>query len=304
MNQPYFIVVLAHSLHGRIRRFHVDQKIIFVVLGLALLGCFTLFGMVSSYMRMAWKVSQYNQLRAQTDVLRTRYQNLLNETRQTSDQMARLQLLASEVSMAYGIKRNANGGGDTRAPQFNEASLRTEVKAPTYTESLSEYDALKSAKFNVFASSFSRRFLVNTTPALWPVVGRLLSGYGKRDDPFAGEQIFHTGVDISAAQGTPVHVTADGIVVSAEWFGGYGKLVIVDHGHGMRTYYAHLSRMDVLPGQEVRLGQIIAATGATGRVTAPHLHYEVRIGGNAVNPHTYLDRSLTAPSTTHREFGF
>jgi murein DD-endopeptidase MepM/ murein hydrolase activator NlpD len=302
MNQPYFIVVLAHSLHGRIRRFHVDQKIIFAVLGLALLGCFTLFGMVSSYIRMAWKVSQYNQLRAQTDVLRMRYQNLLNETRQTSDQMARLQLLASEVTMSYGIKRNSSGG-DARAPEFSEAKLGEKALAPTYTESLNEYDLLKSAKLNVFASSFSRRFLVNTTPSLWPVVGRLLSGYGKRDDPFAGEQIFHTGVDISAAQGTPVRVAADGIVVSAEWFGGYGKLIIVDHGHGMRTYYAHLSRMDVLPGQEVRLGQIIAATGATGRVTAPHLHYEVRIGGNAVNPHTYLDHSLTVPNT-HREFGF
>ena len=73
MNQPYFIVVLAHSLHGRIRRFHIDQKIIFAVLGLALFGCFTLFGMVSSYLRMAWKVSQYNRLQAQTDALRARY---------------------------------------------------------------------------------------------------------------------------------------------------------------------------------------------------------------------------------------
>jgi len=302
MNQPYFIVVLAHSLHGRIRRFHIDQKIIFAVLGLALLGCFTLFGMVSSYLRMAWKVSQYNQLRAQTELLRTRYQYLLNETRQTTDQMARLQLLASEVSMAYGIKRST-GGADARVPQFSEAKLSEKALSPTYTESLSEYNLLKSANLNVFGSSFSRRFLINTTPSLWPVVGRLLSGYGKRDDPFVGEQIFHTGVDISAAMGTPVRVTADGIVVSAEWFGGYGKLIIVDHGHGMRTYYAHLSRMDVLPGQEVHLGQIIAATGATGRVTAPHLHYEVRIGGNAVNPHAYLDHSLTVPST-HREFGF
>lgn len=303
MNQPYFIVVLAHSLHGRIRRFHVDQKIIFAVLGLALLGCFTLFGMVSSYIRMAWKVSQYNQLRAQTDVLRTRYQNLLNETRQTTDRMNRLQLLASEVSMAYGIKRTSVGGGDVRVPQFSEAKLNDKALAPTYTESLSEYNLLKSANLNVFGSSFSRRFLVNTTPALWPVVGRLLSGYGKRDDPFVGEQIFHTGVDIAAPMGTPVRVTADGIVVSAEWFGGYGKLIIVDHGHGMRTYYAHLSRMDVLPGQEVHLGQIIAASGATGRVTAPHLHYEVRIGGSAVNPHSYLDHSLTVPNT-RRTFGF
>ncbi len=302
MNQPYFIVVLAHSLHGRIRRFHIDQKIIFAVLGLALLGCFTLFGMVSSYLRMAWKVSQYNQLRAQTEVLRTRYQNLMNENRQTTDQMARLQLLASEMVMAYGIKRN-QGGGDARAPQFSEANLSAKLVPPTFAESLNEYNLLKSANLNVFGSSFNRRFLLNTTPTLWPVVGRLLSGYGKRDDPFAGAQIFHTGVDIAAATGTPVRVTADGIVVSAEWFGGYGKCIIIDHGHGMRTYYAHLSRIDVLPGQEVRLGQVIAASGATGRVTAPHLHYEVRIGGNAVNPHTYLDHSLTVPNT-HREFGF
>jgi len=303
MNQPYFIVVLAHSLHGRIRRFHVDQKVIFAVLGLALLGCFTLFGMVSSYIRMAWKVSQYNQLRAQTDVLRTRYQNLLNETRQTTDQMARLQLLASEVTMSFGIKRNSTAGGETRSPQFSEERVADPGLTPTYSESLSDYDFLKSAKLNTFRTSNTLNFLLNTTPSVWPVVGRLLSGYGKRDDPFAGAQIFHTGVDIAAAQGTSVRVAADGIVVSAEWFGGYGKLIIVDHGHGMRTYYAHLSRMDVLPGQEVRLGQIIAATGATGRVTAPHLHYEVRIGGNAVNPHNYLDHSLTVP-TTHREFGF
>ena len=300
MNQPYFIVVLAHSLHGRIRRFHIDQTIIFAVLGLALLGCFTLFGMVSSYIRMAWKVSQYNQLRAQTEVLRSRYQKLLNESRQTNDQMEHLQLLASEVSMAYGLKRNSAG---TNGTGFSETKLADKSLAPTYAESLNEYNLLKSANLNVFGSSFNRRFLVNTTPSMWPVVGRLLSGYGKRDDPFAGAQIFHTGVDISASMGTPVRVAADGIVVSAEWFGGYGKLIIVDHGRGIRTYYAHLSRMDVLPGQEVRMGQIIAASGATGRVTAPHLHYEVRIGGNAVNPHAYLDRNLAVPNT-HREFGF
>jgi murein DD-endopeptidase MepM/ murein hydrolase activator NlpD len=303
MNQPYFIVVLAHSLHGRIRRFHIDQKIVFAVVGLALLGCFSLFGMVSSYLRMAWKVSQYNQLRAQTDVLRKSYQNLLNESTRTKDQMTRLQLLASEVSMAYGIKRNQGGDGKGMA-QFSETRLQDKTLTPTYTESLSEYNLLKSANLNVFGNSYTRRFLLNTTPTLWPVVGRLMSGYGKRDDAFTGGQIFHTGIDIAAATGTPVRVAADGVVASAEWLGGYGKLIIVDHGHGLRTYYAHLSRIDVLPGQEVRLGQIIGASGATGRVTAPHLHYEVRIGGNAVNPHSYLERSMIVPPTTHREFGF
>ena len=92
--------------------------------------------------------------------------------------------------------------------------------------------------------------------------------------------------------GTPVRVAADGIVRAAEWSGAYGKLVIVDHGGGVETYYAHLSAFDVIPGQEVRRSQVIARTGATGRVSAPHLHYEVRQGGAPVNPYKYLARSL------------
>jgi len=115
-----------------------------------------------------------------------------------------------------------------------------------------------------------------------------MDGFGERTDPFSGEGAMHTGVDISAPTGTPVLATADGIVTFAEWFSGYGQLVIVDHANGYETYYAHLSRFGVVEGQEVRRGDQIGAVGSTGRVTAPHLHYEVRIGGAPVNPHTYL----------------
>jgi murein DD-endopeptidase MepM/ murein hydrolase activator NlpD len=305
MNQPYFIVVLAHSLHGRIRRFQIDQKIIFAVLGLALLGCFTLFGMVSSYLRMAWKVSQYNRLQAQTDALRARYQSLLKESSQKSSQVAQLQLLASEVSMAYGIRQiSGSRNVPAQTAQFSEATLAGPIQPPSFNESLQEYNLLKSANLNVFGNSYIRRYLVNSKPSLWPVIGRILSPFGKREDPFNGMQATHTGVDISAAPGTPVRVTADGIVVSAEYSGGgYGKLVVVDHGGGLQTFYAHLSRIDVLPGQEVRMGQFIAASGATGRVTTPHLHYEVRIGGNPINPYSFLDHSFASP-VTQREFGF
>ena len=90
MNQPYFIVVLAHSLHGRIRRFHINQSLIVAVLALAVLGGFTLFGMVSSYVRMAWKVSNYNDLRQETEFLRARYQRLLNQSNETTEQVAQI----------------------------------------------------------------------------------------------------------------------------------------------------------------------------------------------------------------------
>ena len=124
---------------------------------------------------------------------------------------------------------------------------------------------------------------------MWPVNGRLLSRFGEREDPFsAGEGEIHAGVDISAVMGTPVRAAADGVVFGAEYFGGYGRMVTIDHGNGMRTRYAHLSRFDVIPGQEIRRGEILGYSGASGRVTSPHLHFEVRLGGNAVNPMPYL----------------
>lgn len=300
MNQPYFIVVLAHSLHGRLRRFHVDQKVMFAVLALALLGGFTLFGMVSSYLRMAWKVANYNSLREETDFLRARYKKLLTEANQANEQKAQLQVFATEVAVAYGINHKPGAGVDSTLTAVNDGNL-----LPSLSETLEQYNRLKTASLSITSRYTSRRYLLNTTPSVWPIMGRLLSHFGQRQDPFYGHQAFHSGVDISAASGSPVRVTADGVVVSAEWGGAYGKLVVVDHGNGLQTYYAHLSRMDVIPGQEVHMGQVIAGSGATGRVTSPHLHYEVRRGGTPVNPYTYLSKSvMAAGSSTTREFAF
>jgi len=299
MNQPYFIVVLAHSLHGRLRRFHIDQKILFAVLALALLGCFTLFGMVSSYLRMAWKVANYNSLRQETEFLRARYQRLLTEANEANEQMAKLQLFATEVSVAYGINRKPMPGSDPALDDLSAIPLM-----PTLGETLEAYNRLKTASITAPNRSSARRWLLNTNPNLWPVMGRLLSHFGSREDPFHGQQAFHAGVDISAVVGTPVRAAADGIVVTAEWAGAYGKLVVLDHGNGLQTYYAHLSRMDVIPGQEIRMGQVVAGSGATGRVTSPHLHYEVRRGGAPVNPYGYLAKAALTTSNPSRDFGF
>ncbi len=107
----------------------------------------------------------------------------------------------------------------------------------------------------------------------------------------------HMGVDIGAPTGTPVRATADGIVVYAQMESGYGKLLRVDHGNGIQTYYAHLSRFYVNVGQDVRRGEVIGAVGSTGRVTAPHLHYEVRMGGAPMNPGHFLSNAPFYQST-------
>lgn len=294
MQQPYFIVVLAHSLHGRLRRVHVPYQILYTVLAIVAISSLSLFGMLSSYARMTWKVSNYNSLRQEVDTLRARYQALQRESNQKSEQLASLQMLANEVTLAYGIKQKLEGPSDISS----EGKL-----VPTYRETLAEYDFLKSASYSMLHRNFAKQWQLNIRPSLWPVPGRLMSSYGTRSDPFSGEGAFHTGVDLSATQGTPVFSAADGVVAHAEWSGRYGKLVVIDHGKGVQTYYAHLSRFDVVPGQDIRLGQRLGLSGATGRVTAPHLHYEVRMGGTPVNPYPYLTKTAVV-SVPKRDLPF
>ena len=162
---------------------------------------------------------------------------------------------------------------------------------------------MKSATYSRGFRKYPRLWQTNVRPSLWPVQGRLLSNYGRRTDPFSGMGTFHAGVDIAAPTGTPVRVAADGVVHFAQFFSNYGRLIVVDHGGGMQTYYAHLARIYVVPGQEVRRGATIGATGASGKVTSPHLHYEVRHGGNPINPYTFLARSATG-ETARRDLPF
>jgi murein DD-endopeptidase MepM/ murein hydrolase activator NlpD len=123
-----------------------------------------------------------------------------------------------------------------------------------------------------------------------PVVGEVefTSGFGIRTDPFLGRPAMHTGLDFRAAQGDPVRATANGKVASAGWAGGYGRMVEIDHGNGLSTRYGHLSEIDVRVGDPIKIGQVIGAVGSTGRSTGPHLHYETRIDGEAVDPQKFL----------------
>ncbi|WP_029582892.1 M23 family metallopeptidase [Bradyrhizobium sp. URHD0069] len=123
-----------------------------------------------------------------------------------------------------------------------------------------------------------------------PVIGvvEFTSGFGVRNDPFLGRPAMHTGLDFRAASGDPVRATANGKVVSSGWAGGYGRMVEIDHGNGLLTRYGHLSEINVKVGDPIKIGQVIGAVGSTGRSTGPHLHYETRIDGEAVDPQKFL----------------
>ena len=134
---------------------------------------------------------------------------------------------------------------------------------------------------------------VSRMPAGWPLsrgVGRITSTFGYRIDPFSRRVSRHNAIDISARPGTSILATASGKVTEARYDGDYGNKVVIDHGGGMATLYAHLSKMDVKPGQTVKRGEVIGRVGSTGRSTGAHLHYEVHVKGTPVNPARYLSK--------------
>jgi murein DD-endopeptidase MepM/ murein hydrolase activator NlpD len=178
------------------------------------------------------------------------------------------------------VRRGYNGQGGPMTPI--SFSTRGEELTPDSLRAnrlLNQMDRL-----NVY------RMAAEKAPFATPVKSafRFTSQFGYRRDPKTGGRRMHSGVDFAAAHGTPLYSTADGVVIHAGWQSGYGKLVKIRHEFGIETRYAHLSRVSVKVGQRVSRGQRIGDMGATGRVTGVHLHYEVRVGGKAVNPMTFI----------------
>ncbi len=255
-------------------------------LGIAAL-CLT--GIASSYTRMLQKVAHYNQLRTEQEQLKDRYSRLEQVAKERDIQVASLGSLASEVSALYGLKSD---------PAMVTASTEQIQEAQVHS-SLDQLYALKHTALTGAASvgislGLTRNSTTadwvraNSAPNLWPVEGRITGSFGERIDPFNGEGAFHSGVDISANVGSPVIAPADGLVTFADFEGGYGRAIMVDHGHGISTRYGHLSSFAVTAGQYIHRGDTLGYVGQSGRSTGPHLHYEVRINDVPVNPYKYL----------------
>jgi murein DD-endopeptidase MepM/ murein hydrolase activator NlpD len=288
--QSYFIFVIAHSIKGRIRRIHVPYYALHCVGALAIVGAITVAGAIGSYGRMLLKVAHYNHLRQEVEALQKRYSDLQGAMHGEQTQLASLQSLASEVSMAYGLK------------QVSRVAPRADDIAPSeYRTSVEQYRMLIRA---TSVTPFQRQNLLDdrwavALPTLWPIEGPITGSFGDRMDPFNGEGTFHSGVDISSTYGLPVTATADGVVVFADRYAGYGMMIDIEHGHGVVTRYAHLSGFGVSEGQAVRAGEIVGYVGRSGRSTGSHLHYEVRVNGGPVNPMKYIGKPVIGkPSLT------
>jgi murein DD-endopeptidase MepM/ murein hydrolase activator NlpD len=290
LRKRFYILFVARGDDGQLRKIPVPMHYMYVLIAGAAIVMLGLTGIASSYARMLLKVSRYDELRTQKDELKNRYTRLEEVAKERDIQVASLGSLASEVSSLYGLKPD---------PVLVSAASSDHVQDVQVSSSLDRLYTLKTTAMsgattagitlglirNVTTADWVR---ANSAPNLWPVEGPITGSFGERIDPFNGEGAFHSGIDIGSAYGQSIVAPADGIVDFADFMGGYGRAIVLDHGRGITTRYGHLASFAVFPGQHVHRGDTIGYVGASGRSTGPHLHYEVRINDVPVNPHKYL----------------
>ena len=295
MKGKSYTFFIASSASGTMKRVRVPFYVMHLLAVLAVVGGITVAAGMGSYSRMLWKAASYNSLRREQQTLKEQYSQLQSQVSDTNQRLNSLQSLAGEVAMAYGITR-------FRQTPFglNDTDAAPDVQ---FQDSVDEFGYLQKNVSVISTTTTGVRLLPETqlstlgiAPTLWPVVGRITGVFGERLDPFSGEGAFHSGLDIASRYGDQIRATGDGVVDTVEQRAGYGRLVIVDHGFGVTTWYGHLSGFNVQVGMRVKCGDVIGYEGDSGRSTGPHLHYEVRIYNTPVNPWRYL-RNVSPTAT-------
>ncbi len=304
LRKRYYILFVARDEDGRVRKIPLPLRYVYGFVAAALVGAFTIVGLAGSYTRMLLKTERFNQVRQDNQNLRKDYKQLAQVAHDRDVQVASLGALASEVTALYGLRQHkvipaktsaANAAAAATPPSL---AAKDDVSPQDVKMTFDQFYALRDQAMSGqvtraleggLASGFTGDWTqLADAPSIWPVEGRIGSSFGQREDPINGEGAFHPGIDIEAPYGTVVRAAGDGDVLNENMGAGYGRQVVLDHGHDLITLYGHLSAVSVVPGQHVVRGQLIGYVGQSGRATGPHLHYEVRIHKVPVNPHKYL----------------
>lgn len=272
----FYAFIIAHTSRSRARvqRIRVEKRSVSIFCALLLLiGVGLFYGLYGLTQQASyWRTHFENQrLRAENERQRLELEKLNNRVEKVEDTSRKL----AEKSGVVDTRAYSPGSGGPELPLDEMAIDTLAAKMGRLEEDMRAYEAILRQR--------------GYTPTLWPVEGTLEGGFGGRRNPFGGGGYeFHSGQDIEAPWGAPVVAGASGRVSFVGWQNGYGQLVVVDHGGGLTTRYGHLSHIDVGLNQTVSRAQLLGKVGSTGRSTGPHLHYEVRINDQPVNPMQYL----------------
>lgn len=283
--KEHTIIFVPHA-RAKFRKWRLTSLQIAVATGaIALVTLGSLFFTVS-YFSTTVDHAKLRQVEQENEELRTVNQGFEKSIRDLEVQLTDYQERIHQLAIVAGLKelsptREAGIGGTLSVK-------RTGDLAGTLSSLEQRVQGLDKGMSQLRQVFEERNLMVSSTPAILPVRGLFTSGFGYRIDPFTGRHALHSGLDVVAAPGKEIVVTGDGLVTSAGYLGALGNAVYVSHGYGLATRYGHLSRIAVEAGQRVKRGQVIGYLGNSGRSTGYHLHYEVQVDGEPVNPLSYI----------------
>ena len=297
MNRRVYTLVILPGPDRKMIKVAIPASLVRKSLAAVAAVLITLVIFAVTYGRMLMKVSDYNALRTERQAIENKYLVLTAEMEQADEKLVSLRSLAREVALSYRLTQPRRGRR-TRSRRAKPTLIPEilPVLAHRQDASLYAFDVLKAnlpwgSNDAIRPVSFTEDEYLEyfNPPSEWPVRGYMTSYFGQRIDPFLGEGRFHSGIDIVAPFGSLVTSPADGLVVYAGRNSyGYGNMVILNHGHGIKTKLAHLSGILVSVGWKIKRGQPVAHLGSSGRSTGPHLHYEILMNEIPVNPIRFL----------------
>jgi murein DD-endopeptidase MepM/ murein hydrolase activator NlpD len=283
MPSKYSTIIFVPHARARFRKLRISDGLLYVGGGTLLVLLLAALGFGIAFFTSMRRDREYRRAMAENERLRqasAQMENrLLSLSKKLDDFEDRTHRLAIVAGLANLFDAGRGGvGGPHTGGDPDGASLAERSRT------------LQSQLARIESRLVRQSAVLSSTPTIEPVRGLITSGFGARVDPFDGVREGHPGVDISTRRGNPVIAPADGIVVRAGWWGGYGRVVEISHGFGYRTLYGHLDEIRVEEGQHVHRGDVLGLVGSTGRSTGPHLHYEVWVDNRAVNPLQYILR--------------
>jgi len=284
----FTILIIPEGSH-RVRRLQFRRTALNAGLALATLLLGGVAALVIDAQMTRFDAADYQRLRTENREQRLELARLSENLDGLNEEMRLLVQNDAKVRVLAQLTPSRETGltGVGGAPEIDRSGQVSELQQ-RIDDVRQQIDLRRQSQEEIQGFLNDQRSLSAAKPAGWPVKGWLTSTFGMRNSPFTGQRKMHEGVDIAARTGTPVYATADGIVTQAETAPGYGKLVVLDHGYGFKTYYAHNSKIFVKIGQRIKRGEKISAVGNTGSSTGSHVHYEVRRNNVPLNPRKYL----------------
>lgn len=280
-DKRFYTFVFAPTASSQLRKFNVPHKVLYAVLGLAVVGFFTVgWG--------AFLLTKQTILIAKVRLLEQKNRILVEENQEYN---SKKELLLSRLAVLDTTQRKlADNSGVNRISDISQTIGRGGPAKTDVVDIEKATASLEAELLKIKDVVDKNTVRLASTPSGWPVRGYVTDGFGNRRNPFGGAgRENHAGIDIATNHGTAIEATADGIVIFAGPYGGYGNVVVIDHGYGLTTRYAHMSRIIADVGKHVTRGKVIGEVGSTGRSTAPHCHYEVRLQDRPVNPLNYMN---------------